>query len=121
MKRAERENRRRGPRLKCVAPVKITHATVAATTTPSSLASCPTALMGRYSSPTAATQQRMATTVPGPAVSAIRTWPSSGRGSATSRAIQTCANHGHRNAAYCAKPTHPEAMESGALKESCQM
>ena len=29
-------------------------------------------------------------------------------------------NAGHKYAAYCAKPMQPDAIESGALKVSCQ-
>ena len=106
--------------LKCESPAKITHATVPSTTENRTRDIQPIAVIFRYNNATATMHVPMATKVA--PFTSHRSWsgPRIPRESVACRAEITVSRPGQKYDAYCANPTQPDAIDSGALKESCQ-
>ena len=66
-------------------------------------------------------QTPMASSVAGIATHESCSGPMSGRLRLQERVDQTCSRFGQKKAAYCERPMAPEAIESGALNDSCQI
>jgi hypothetical protein len=106
--------------LKCVIPDRMIQSVVPTTPIQSSAAILPITVMRRYSSSTANAATPIARNVPFVMVNSMVVAPMPGRGIGIFVEVIVSINAGQRYAAYCAKPMQPEAIESGALKVSCQ-
>src|SRR5260370_1314396 len=107
--------------LKWVSPAKITHAIVPNTPTHNNLDGRPMMVIRRYSNATASAQVPIATKVPLVTSSRNSSGPRPGTFAMSVRENHVRCSGCQMYAAYCASPTHPEAMESGALNESCHI
>src|ERR1035441_2961542 len=97
------------------------HPIVPITPTQSSFESHEIAVIRRYSRNAVNRQTPIASKVAGIATQVTCSGPSKGRFRAQVREAQTRSSPGQKKAAYCESPTAPDAIESGALNESCQI
>src|SRR5258708_3387718 len=97
------------------------HPIVPITPIHSTLESCPITVILRYNRKATTKQTPIATNVAGIANRLSENFPSNGTSRLRVRSAQTFSRPGQKNEAYCDSPTHPEAIESGALNESCQI
>src|SRR6266850_5726438 len=97
------------------------HPIVPITPTHSTLESRPITVIRRYNKNAVNRHAAIATSVAGIATQLSWNFPSSGRSRLKVRAAHTRSSPGQKNAAYCDSPTQPEAIESGALNEICQI
>jgi len=106
--------------LKWVIPDRMIHSVVPTTPIQSSAAIRPMTVIRRYSSSTANAATPIARKVPLVMVNSMVVVPMPGIGIGIFVDVIVSINAGQRYAAYCAKPMQPDAIESGALKVSCQ-
>src|SRR5271169_4622906 len=107
--------------LKCVSPAKMIHPMVSITPVQRTLVSRAIAVMRRYRRNAVNAQTPIARNVAGIETQVSCRVPTRGRCSAQVRVDQTSSRRGQKKAAYCESPIAPDAIESGALKESCQI
>src|SRR5882724_1411736 len=91
------------------------------TPTQSTFESRPITVIRRYKRNAVNRQTPMATSVAGIATQLTWSVPARGRLRLQVCVAQTCSSPGQKKAAYWDSPTLPEAIDSGALKESCQI
>src|SRR5208282_3862162 len=107
--------------LKWVRPAKMIPPMVPITPTHSTLVSRAIAVMRRYRRNAVNAQTPIARNVAGIATQVSCRVPTRGRCSAQVRVDQTNSRRGQKKAAYCESPIAPDAIERGALKDSCQI
>ncbi len=97
------------------------HPIVPITPIQSSVDSLEIAVIRRYSRNAVNRTTPMASKVAGIVTQETCSCPSRGRLRLNVRAAQTRSSPGQKKAAYCERPTAPEAIESGALNDNCQI